>query len=81
MAKSSIDWRSGHRGPVLDDVGALVAELGPVQALYRLEEAEKLTRDAAAEASEKGLHDTATALTASAWRLRGQQFQLVERFA
>lgn len=77
-----IDWHGpAHAGPVVDRVADLVKRIGPVRGLYHLEDAEAVARTLAAEARERGQHETAAGLDRAANLLLGQQFELVERFA
>ena len=72
---------AGHTGPVVDRVGDLVREVGPVVGLYRLEEAEGCALRLAAEARERGQHHSAAGFQRAALSLQAQQFDLVARFA
>jgi hypothetical protein len=71
----------GHSGTTADKVRELVAQVGPVVGLYRLEEAEACAHALADAARERGQHATAAGLDAAAVNLRRQQFELVERFS
>jgi len=72
---------TGHTGVTPDRVGQLVAEVGPVAGLYRLEEAEGVALRLAAEAAQRGQHHTAAGFQRAALSLHRQQFELVSRFA
>ena len=71
----------GHIGRTPDKVAELVSQVGPVQGLYRLEEAEACAHALADAARERGQYHTAAGLDAAAVSLRRQQVELVARFA
>jgi len=72
---------TGHTGTTPDRVAELVAEVGPVEGLYRLEDAERVAETLANEKAEQGHHATAAGFRRAAHSLRQQQFELVARFA
>ena len=75
MAAQAIDWARRAR------VDRLVIQSGPVDALLKLEEAEAVCWRLQGEYASAGRFGAARGAEAAAYALRGDQFDLVGRYA